>query len=308
MAEFSGPARPRQFFAMGCRRKQTPDRVPGSLRTKFPPFSATQQKSLPSPNPVGKYEYRLPLGGEQPHFFWENEMIRWVATLAIAAVFGLASCTQPPEKPAGNKSSVLGVSLQTQWGFPGIAENPDAVYFIRLGGTDRVKGYFPLLRSNFRQANQYYLLNAPPGRYAAVAASRMNTVPITQVNYMGLFGPSQFFTTYFPEPMIRQTIVEVTPGGFAFMGIYSVRKDVDIYSGDETQAHYRGLIEPTLKDPYFPLQVTRDVNSFSHRGSVLTADQGPQAEATFLSAAVKALENSGWEGLLQKRLEALPAR
>ena len=235
-------------------------------------------------------------------------MNRSVATLAIAAVFGLASCAQPPQKPAGNESSVLGVALQTQWGFLGIAELPDAVYFIRLNGTERVKGYFPLLRSNFRQANQYYLLNAPPGRYAAVAASRMITVPTSQVNYMGPYGPSQFFTTYFPEPMIRQTIVEVTPGGVAFMGNYSVQKNVDFYAGDETQLHYRWLVEPTLKDPYFPLAVTRDVNSFSHRGSVLSADRGPQAEASFLSAAVRDLGNSGWEGLLKKRLEALPAR
>ena len=235
-------------------------------------------------------------------------MNRSVAVLAFAALFGLASCAQPPQKPLGNESAVLGVSLQTQWNFPGVAELPDAVYFIRLDGTERVRGHFPLLRSNFRQANQYYLLNAPPGRYAAVAASRMVGVPTTQVNYMGPYGPSQFFTTYFPEPMIRQTIVEVKAGGVAFMGNYSVRKDVDFYAGDETQAHYRWLVEPLLKDPYFPLAVTRDVNSFSHRGTMLSADQGPRAEAGFLSAAVKHLGNSGWEGLLQKRLEALPAR
>ena len=116
-------------------------------------------------------------------------MIRWVATLAIAAVIGLASCTQPPQKPAGNESSVLGVSLQTQWGSQGIAERPDAVYFIRLGGTDRVRGHFPLLRSNFRQDNRYYLLNAPPGRYAAVAASRKVILVSSEDFDTGTYGP-----------------------------------------------------------------------------------------------------------------------
>ena len=92
------------------------------------------------------------------------------------------------------------------------------------------------------------------------------------------------------------------------MGNYSVRKNTHFNAADETQAHYLWLIEPTLPDPYWPLPVTRGVNSFSHRGSVLTLARGQQTEATFLSAAVKDLENSGWERRLRERLEALSAR
>ncbi|MCH7479609.1 MAG: hypothetical protein IIA14_16100 [SAR324 cluster bacterium] len=225
---------------------------------------------------------------------------RTVTALALVAVFALASCAQP-QKPADVESSVIGVALR----FQGVAERIDDVYFVRLGGTDRVRGHFPRLRSNFRQGNRFYLLNVPPGRYAAVAASKMD--PGTVVCARIGVSPNTFFTAYFHEPMIRKTIVEVKPGKFAFMGTYSVRKEFDFYAGDETQALYRSLIEPTL-DPNQPDGAVPDLNSFSYGAFLLTADREARTEAIFLNAALEDLEKSGWESLLRKRLETLPPK
>ena len=223
---------------------------------------------------------------------------RAVTALALAAGFALASCGQPPKKPADVESSVIGVALR----FQGVAERIDAVYFVQLGGTDRVRGHFPLLRSNFRRGDRFYLLNAPPGRYAVVA-----TFKIDPHNTIVAFSPNSFYTAYFGEAMIRKTIVEVEPRSFTFMGTFSVRKEVDSLAGDETQAHYRSLIEPTLKDPANPSGVAEPgVNSFSYGALPLTADRQARTEAIFLSAALGDLEKSGWEILLRKRLEVLP--
>ena len=107
--------------------------------------------------------------------------------------------------------------------------------------------------------------------------------------------------------MIRKTIVEVEPGAFAFMGTFLLKKDLDFYAGDETQVHYRSLIEPTLKDPANPSGVAEPgVNSFSYRASLLTAAREARTEAIFLSAALGDLEKSGWESLLRKRQKAPP--
>ena len=223
---------------------------------------------------------------------------RTVTALALAAGFALASCGQPPKKPADVESSVIGVALR----FQGVAERIDAVYFVQLGGTDRVRGHFPLLRSNFRRGDRFYLLNAPPGRYAVVA-----TFKIDPHNTIVAFSPNTFYTAYFGEAMIRRTIVEVEPRSFTFMGTFSVRKEVDSLAGDETQAHYRSLIEPTLKDPANPSGVAEPgVNSFSYGASPLTAAREARTEAIFLTAALGDLENSGWESLLRKRQKALP--
>ena len=225
---------------------------------------------------------------------------RTVTALALAAVFALASCAQP-QKPADVKSSVLGVVINLVGG----AERIDEVYFVRLGTTDRVRGHFPRLRSNFRRGDRFYLLNAPPGRYAAVAASKRDPGAVSRRSF---YSPNTFHTTYFGEPMIRKTIVEVEPGRFAFMGTFSVRKDLDFYAGDETQAHYRSLIEPTLKDPYQPGVADPEYNSFSYGALLLTADREPRTEAIFLNAALGDLEKSGWESLLRKRLEVLGSK
>ena len=225
---------------------------------------------------------------------------RTVTALALAAVFALASCAQP-QKPADVKSSVLGVVINLVGG----AERIDDVYFVLLGGTDRVRGHFPRLRSNFRRGDRFYLLNAPPGRYAAVAASKRDPGPVDGPS--SPLSPNTFHTTYFGEAMIRKTIAEVDPGGFAFMGTFSVRKDFDFYAGDETQVHYRSLIEPTLKDPANPSGlVDPDFNSFSYGASLLTAAREARTEAIFLTAALGDLEKSGWESLLRKRQKALP--
>ena len=225
-----------------------------------------------------------------------------VIALALAAVFALASCGQPPQKPADVRSSVIGVALRFQW----VGERIDYAYFVRLGGTDRVRGDFPLLQSDFRRGDRFYLFNAPPGRYAVVAASKSDP---GKVDDGILYSPNTFHTTYFDEGMIRKTIVEVKPGRFAFMGTFSFKKDLDFYAGDETQALYRSLIEPTLKDPFKPAGLVADgVNSFAYRALLLTADREARAEAIFLNAALEDLEKSGWESLLRKRLKALPPK
>ena len=223
---------------------------------------------------------------------------RTVTALALAAVIALASCRQPPKKPADVESSVIGVALR----FQGVAERIDALYFVQLGGTERVRGHFPLLRSNFRRGDRFYLLNAPPGRYAVVA-----TFKIDPHNTIVAFSPNTFYTAYFGEAMIRKTIVEVEPRSFTFMGTFSVRKEVVSLAGDEIQAHYRSLIEPTLKDPANPSGlIDPDFNSFTYGASLLTADREARTEAIFLTSALGDLEKSGWESLLRKRQKALP--
>ena len=172
--------------------------------------------------------------------------------LLLMAIIGLTACAtsaKPPEMlgalPAGIGISVgIDSALQNQ--------KPNAAYFVRLSDRNNVLSVYPAIRSNYVNGYSVYLLNAEPGLYAAVAASYSQFMPAPPPAAGGVTvtvsGGTIGRVAYFPEDLIRKTIVEVRPGSISYMGTYEV--DMAFMAGfrsaDKAQVHYRSQMQTGL--------------------------------------------------------------
>ena len=89
-----------------------------------------------------------------------------------------------------------------------LRERIDEIYdydFVRLDEGDPLAMPY-LIQANYFEDGYVYLLNARPGRYAAVAASSRTKG-----------GATSEFIAYFPAEAIEQTIVELEPGRVALV-------------------------------------------------------------------------------------------
>jgi hypothetical protein len=108
------------------------------------------------------------------------------------------------------------------------------VFFARLDpGVDPLAA-IDVVPSSYSGRNQVYLLNAPPGRYVAVAA-------ITE----GVGGNASFRAiTFLSAATIAETEVAVVPGRISFMGSFSLQMSTRVAEADAAQSHYYRLLEP----------------------------------------------------------------
>ncbi|HEX5137479.1 MAG TPA: hypothetical protein VFY93_10935 [Planctomycetota bacterium] len=140
----------------------------------------------------------------------------------------LAACQgAPPPAPAGPASSVVAIALITRADRPPHEGRPRTAYFVKLAaeGTQPI-----LLRSDYERDGVLYLVNAQPGRYAAVACYGK--------------GETNDWTAYFPESLIRATEKEVPEGRVVLLGSFRVDLRSISTPGDATQQHYLNLIFP----------------------------------------------------------------
>jgi len=195
------------------------------------------------------------------------------STLSLWILFGLAACGTPPKPPemAGAQPAGLGISIRIVRMPP--SPLPDAAYFAKVGDRADVLSSDRVVQSNYASGNNLYLLNAEPGLYAAVAAS-----------YTDQLSAYSSFTRvlYFPEDLIKKTIVEVKPGGVAYMGTYEVKIPMlaGFGSADRAQSHYRSQMETGSAQP---LPATE-------RSSART----PASEEEFFRKAKEDLAGSDW--------------
>jgi len=141
----------------------------------------------------------------------------------------LAACqgTPPPAAPADPASAVVAIALRTRADRAPHEGRPRTAYFVKLGG----EGTQPiLLRSNYERDGVLYLVNAEPGRYAAVACYGK--------------GQSNEWTAYFPEDLIRATEKDVPEGKVVLLGSFEVSLRSISTPGDAAQEHYLHLIFP----------------------------------------------------------------
>ncbi len=164
--------------------------------------------------------------------------------LALLAVSACATLPPPPG-PQDSLSAAIGISLVIRPPFRqfGLADRirlfdladqktDMTVYFIRLDDEKGTPDSFlrtTLYRSNYTHGNQVYLLNAAPGRYAAVVVFFEKT-PQPPPPASGAFpvasGRPQEFWTYLSEDVIRRTEVTVPPGTIRYMGDFVIDQAV----------------------------------------------------------------------------------
>ncbi len=219
---------------------------------------------------------------------------RFAAFLPVALL--LAACTTGKMPVAAAPStSALAISIEADSRTSLLNVESiqfDRVYFVRLADKKDELTKDSVLSSNFRYepwlsgfqfgSLDYFLLGVDPGIYAAVGAMGVGTN--TKVRIF----------SYFPEEMIRDSIVEVGPGEMAYMGRFTLSR--------------------TRSDPADPAQVfyySKGIfageNRFHNRVSI-TNIQSPQfqapalkshkksrnAEVDFLKAHLSIFEGSDW--------------
>jgi hypothetical protein len=117
-----------------------------------------------------------------------------------------------------------------------------------------------IYRASIVRSDHHYLLNAKPGKYAAVAvayergmrtgASLGGGVTVTTSR---VFGENILFS----EELVRQTLVEVTPGTIAVMGAYDFAVEGRMAlapsatqfmkDADPVQLHYAKALDPQMQ-------------------------------------------------------------
>ena len=181
---------------------------------------------------------------------------------------GLVACEssrpQPhwPE-PIDAQSAGLGVSLcmtETLGSLRKDTIQPDLVLFVRLEDGEEVQDLTKervLIPSTFVRAGYAYLLNASPGKYAAVAAVYGEDVEpifvklgsvnvgshVTMRFGLELFGDKIVHRNYFSQAMIAKSVTTVAAGSFAFLGSFAADQSFRFGDADELQMHFMRAVE-----------------------------------------------------------------
>lgn len=184
------------------------------------------------------------------------------------------------------------------------SETPSAIYFVRL---DADGGYRQerVFVSNSRGDGYAYLVNADPGRYAAIGAridhsssspgGYQTDIYTGKHTWVESYGSEYSGSSYwlFPESMINETIVTVEPSGVAFMGEFESSGDLGFDGADDTQTHYSEVFTGSAPE--------NAVTKFFHKleATYLAEYQGGQSEMAtqrFLESS-RAFAEVGWRAL-----------
>jgi hypothetical protein len=189
--------------------------------------------------------------------------------------------------------------------------NPPVIYFVRLEADGQIREG-DLIRSNYRSGGYAYLVNASPGRYAALGAGAVSFNAdlghwqtgiytgehtwIESLDERSYYAGSTLWL--FPESMIDETTVTVEPSGVAFMGEFKVSGRLHFDDADAVQKDYTNKLsdsEYARKNPIAELFERPPVESVR---LVAEYQKAPSEMATqrFLKSS-RGLAELGWRGL-----------
>jgi hypothetical protein len=217
-------------------------------------------------------------------------MKRFALCIIIGAVLGcdVPSNLRYMESPS---HSVIGISLTVKL-YNALQKMQSSIYFVKLDDKDENNLGTKLIRCNYYRGTMavgYYafLVNAVPGRYAAVCSSKYDKLSGSD-NPAGTTKDEEYgFITFFDSNMIQKTVTEVGPGQIVFMGSYTVDSQLkSVYkniekNGDKAQQHYYNQLKPFMEGTYFC-------------GSLLKADRSEKLTRDFLVTAKNYFRNSEW--------------
>ena len=169
------------------------------------------------------------------------------------------------------------------------------------------------LISNNAEGGQVYLLNAEPGRYAAIGCyyRQFDDGKTYTAQPDGSFawedGPDKTTEVWgvFSGDFARRTIVTVEPHTFAFMGEYEVDFARNLDRNDDEQSHFAKLIAPEGETGFWEIfGGATDIKAI-YGAKVDAERRDPETETKFLTQALHHFSNSEWPGVIQRRLDAL---
>jgi hypothetical protein len=226
-----------------------------------------------------------------------------------ALIITLTACTTLPQVvPQGENTSILGISVDVNRIM--FSPYPHSIYFIKLG--DKESSYMSdgtFLPSNYQQDCQYYLLNAEPGRYIAVAAFKGSLTKDAAGNTVKESPDDTVY--YFPIEMVQLTDIKFKAGESAFMGSYKVDLPLNFKYGmknpDELQTYYCKRLQPNKAEPN-ALGCCIETFTFIGGGTgekaevvkLKNKDRDTKAEIEFWTKAKKHFRDSSIEALQDK--------
>lgn len=225
-------------------------------------------------------------------------ILRYFALLATIAIGGCATPPVPQLDP--QKSTGIGINIALRPPIGLYSQVPQAVYFVKLD--DELELRQPVVvRSSYSTDGRVYLLNAPAGHYAAVAAFFYRPTPIAmpgapppQHSLGGRLG----FITYFPEEMVKQTRVNLVKGQFVFSGSYVVDQSLCCKNNDSIQRHYARVLSwratRNWPDPWRTYSI-----DYEYTGSVREARRDEASATSFLGKARGDLAVGGWAAIIK---------
>ena len=165
--------------------------------------------------------------------------------------------------------------------------------------------------SNYSKDGRIYWLDAPPGEYVAVAAA------------FRLFADPNNYITYFPEAIIRKTLMRVEKGGFVYLGDYTL----DMFLGvcpdkaDASQLRYAELFAPGAEKCGFFKIIGEKLSTtpvlfignhayaaaggdFHYRGELRQMGLDDDLMLAFVAKARKDLQARGWNEQLNRAKKA----
>ena len=219
---------------------------------------------------------------------------------AIIAIAVLSACAGqlPAPTPQDGASAGIGILVKTRAPIKLFSAKVDSVMFVRLEGNDRSQ-YISTqpIASNYNKDGYIYLLNAPPGRYAAVATFRSQasapTAPAGGGGVTVTVNPGDTdYTTYFSRDLVKATEVTVEPGRIVFMGEFIVDTSTKFENADDVQSHYFRLISPGVEDRNKFLGLMS--GDYHYTGTLYKVNQNEEVRERFLATTKENLGEAGW--------------
>ena len=223
-------------------------------------------------------------------------------TFAISLALIISGCASVP-KATDDRSSAIAITVDVDVysnpmaGTANLA--PETVFFVRLPGD--LKG--EILYSNFKTESwlsplksggtDSFLMNIPPGTYAAVAVSGISSGN----SPFSAGGNAQ--SVFFPEDAFKASIVTVNPGAIVYMGRFNLNR-VAFWNGmkeaDKCQTFYFNALNDNgytrfLSQPY--ATTTKKIENSS------------KDEKAFLEGHIGTFKNTDWEARIKTRLKEI---
>jgi hypothetical protein len=217
-------------------------------------------------------------------------MAKIFLTLALLALAGCA--TGLPARSDPERGGIgISVNVRSILGLPIFTRESQRVYFVRVDGEKGLLAQEHVILSNYFADGWVYLLDATPGRYAAVASVSSKQ--------------GRDDVIVFSQQLIEATVVTVSPGRMAFMGEHLVKPSYGVRDGDVAQRHYLKVIGPSAR---LGFTSTLTTGVIFYRGSALEDKRDRATEKRFLSTAADHLQGTEWNGLLDRSTKDLKGR
>lgn len=191
--------------------------------------------------------------------------------LALAAACG----TTPAPSPESGDRAAVAIAVRTKYPTDARWGQPRVVYFVRLEEEGDPSCAPEVFKSNHYAGGVAYLVNAPPGYYAAVASTEERD--------------GRERTTYFPLTMIKESLTKAEAGAVVLLGSFEVDQVRIGGTADAAQTHYRPLVEPDRSKANMFTKIFAQSRYFNGRAYRALRDRADRTDQ-----AHRHLADSGW--------------